>query len=526
MKKRFGRRHQGRKLAAALGLLGFAGLVLFLRWRAGPAVLELVALNADGKFETDVAIPASWADSVAVSPGAIARVPLVLAVRNAGGQTAQPSRVQLNLPVRYRLTWSDGTPLPGRATPGNPLVRYEISAAFPPLEPGQGPVAIPALDTLWLEPVVSTYHCVALSDSVPDFVPAPNPGAESLRRLQIFYSFLGEGLSTRQAGLLTVELDPALLEYEPPEPPPVFPAQVRRPSVPMPPLSGLTYLGYRQTFCGPPEEPLELFITTWTTLEGGYMYVVDYGGTPRKYLFDLSGDGVIELEMWDGDGDGRFEARRAARLQTPAFLLPPEPPAPSFDPARLAELSDDEVARLNRFGMTPPGRYSPRFDPGDDEPRKGRLAPRSRIEPDRLPTDEPREHVTQWGPAHPLAGIAPAPAAKPSAPRRAPRPTDAAPSRTQRATPAQPTEPRVLGEQGAPVPRRRETPEPPARPEPPAQRAPEPAAPAPSREPLGQPAQPATPTPPPPAERPDPEPPEPRQPPREIELLGVPVDSL
>src|SRR5690606_26796414 len=114
-------------VAAALALL--AG-VLLVRMRSVPPQLELVALSGDGAFVPDVAIPADLADTLSVSPGAAARVPLVLAVRNVGGEAATPDRLELNLPNRYRLSGPNGRALPGRITPGNPLVRYEIDAAF------------------------------------------------------------------------------------------------------------------------------------------------------------------------------------------------------------------------------------------------------------------------------------------------------------------------------------------------------------------------------------------------------------
>jgi hypothetical protein len=57
------------------------------------------------------------------------------------------------------------------------------------------------------------------------------------------------------------------------------------------------------------------------------VYVDNVG---RKRLYDLNRDGIIELETWDGDADGRFEARREARYATPAFLLPLPPRDPSM----------------------------------------------------------------------------------------------------------------------------------------------------------------------------------------------------
>src|SRR5207253_7505707 len=51
-------------------------------------------------------------------------------------------------------------------------------------------------------------------------------------------------------------------------------------------------------------------------------FVVYYGSNPRKWLFDLNSDSIIEMEMWDSDQDGKFESRRAARMMIPSFLMP------------------------------------------------------------------------------------------------------------------------------------------------------------------------------------------------------------
>jgi hypothetical protein len=501
---------------------------VLMRWRTRQPTLELLALNEDGRFAGEVLIPAAAADSGSHQPGALARVPLILAVRNTGGQAAQPQRLELNVPIRYRLSGPDRRPLAGRATPGNPLVRYELDLPFPVLEPGAPPVAMPYMDTIWVEPVVQTFHCIALSDSVPDFVPAPAVAPASLSQLQIFYSFSGDEMEQRQAGLLSVEIDQALLDQKLPDPPPVFQAQVRHPSVPMPVLGGLDLIGHRSSFCGPPEQPLQLFTTAWETPSGGRMYVVYFGGAPRKYLFDLNGDGVIEQEMWDSDGDGMFESRRTARLPTPAFLLPPER-APAYDASFVADLPDDSLAQLDRFRLTPSSRYRQQFAAADTAAQTSRFRGRSNIV--RIRPGEPREerqHVTVWAPGHPLAAMATPPAAaspdraRPMAPapRDPTRPPAAANARSR-----QPDSPPLLGreapgsQQPARPPAARPA-EPPPRQAPPAQRTPDeppPARPAPA------PAAPQTPSTPP--EPRQPREPEPRPAPT-IELLGRPTDSV
>jgi hypothetical protein len=65
--------------------------------------------------------------------------------------------------------------------------------------------------------------------------------------------------------------------------------------------------------------------------------VIFVDGEPRKRLYDVNGDGIVDLETWDVSGDGLFEARREARFAVPEFLLPLPPRDPSMiepDPER------------------------------------------------------------------------------------------------------------------------------------------------------------------------------------------------
>lgn len=361
--------------------------VIFLPWRTRPAALELVALGGDGQFQASVQIPPDWMDTSDSELGAVARVPLVLAVVNSGGRAAQPEHLELSVPLRLRLATAQGKPLPGRLAAGSPLVRYELTPSFPSIEPGRLPTLVPAMDTLWLELVVPNFYCIALSDSVPDFVPAPVPDAESLSRITIFYSFGGGELDHRQTGLLRVQVDPGLLQREVPPPPPVFKTELRRPEMPLPPMGALRYVGSRHAFCGAPEAPIEILSTLWETPEGGRFFVLDHGGAPRKYLFDLNRDGIVELEMWDPDGEGRFVARRAAQFPIPAFLMPPID-APTFDPSFLAALSEEELAQYDAFAGASRGFYKPKYGPPDTTTR---LSPfRSRVLAGTLDDKDPR----------------------------------------------------------------------------------------------------------------------------------------
>lgn len=289
-------------------------------FRPRPPELALLALSGDGRFHQFVGIPSSWADTLPAASEATARFPLILAVHNAGSQVARPTKVSLSLPSKFRITDAAGQPLPAFTTMGNPLVRYELPIRIKEVQPGRLPAMLGA-DTLWLEPIIPSMYCTAMADSVPEFVSAPvqNPTLNS--RVRIFYSFTGASRK-RQTGLLTVQVDPNLVKRDPAPNPPVFQTQVIKPQAPRPVLDAINEVGSRTTMCGDPGQPIELHSELWETAAGGRFFVVYYGGAPRKYLYDLNRDSIIELEMWDQDADGKFESRRAARMAIPSFLMP------------------------------------------------------------------------------------------------------------------------------------------------------------------------------------------------------------
>lgn len=287
-----------------------------------PAELKLVALSGDGRFHDYIGIPAAWADSLPAASEATARFPLILAVHNAGAAAARPTTLALSLPARFRLTAGRGRPLPFHATPGNPLVRYDLPIRAATIEPAQMPTIISGADTLWLEPVVPNMYCTTLNDSIPEFVSAPQQNPDLMSRVKIFYSFGGARIRTRQAGLLTIQVDPNLVRRDPAPNPPIFGTDVIKPEAPRPVMSGLTFVGARTTQCGDPSRPVEIEDALWQTASGGRYFVLHQRGKARKYLFDLDRDSIIELEMWDGDGDGKFESRRVAHMAIPSFLMP------------------------------------------------------------------------------------------------------------------------------------------------------------------------------------------------------------
>src|SRR5688572_10792827 len=308
-------------------------------FRPQPAELRLVALSGDGRFHEYVGIPSAWADTMPPASEATARFPLLLAIHNAGAQAAQPTQLSLSLPARYRIATSSG-PLDYTSSMGNPLARYDLEVRSPRIVPRARPAMIPGIDTLWLEPIVPTYYCTALADSVPEFIAAPAQDPRAMSRVKIFYSFTGRTIRQRQTGLLTVQVDPNLVKRDPARPPLVFPAEIVKPEAPKPELGELTFVGSRTSACGDPSQPVELYTALWETMDGGRFFVVYHGGAPRKHLYDLNRDSIIELEMWDANADGKFEARRAARIAIPGFLMPFPKPRPDSAAAAAAVAAD------------------------------------------------------------------------------------------------------------------------------------------------------------------------------------------
>lgn len=308
-------------------------------FRPRPAELHLLALSGDGRFREYVGIPSAWADTLSPASEAAARFPLILAVHNAGAQSVQPTQLSLSVPARYRVATNAG-PLEHRTSMGNPLVRYDIPVRPPRINPGAAPTVLASLDTLWLEAIVPTLYCNAASDSVPEFIAAPPQDPRAMATVRIFYSFEGRTIRQRQTGLLTVQVDPALVRRNPAATPPVFEIEIKKPEAPKPELGALTFVGSRMSMCGDPSQPVELHTALWETLDGGRYFVIYHGGAPRKHLYDLNRDSIIELEMWDADSDGKFEARRAARINIPGFIMPLPKPRPDSAAVEAALATD------------------------------------------------------------------------------------------------------------------------------------------------------------------------------------------
>ncbi|MEX1184098.1 MAG: hypothetical protein WEF86_12780 [Gemmatimonadota bacterium] len=287
-----------------------------------PAELELLAITGD------MAVPDVHVAG-AVTENGLVRFAVPVAVRNAGARAARPRRLMLSVPARYRLALTRGR-LVGQVTPGVPLRRYEIDLAAPVLEPGAVTVRLPTLDTLWLEPDLPRYYCTLTDGRVPEFEPAPPYDPATLADVRIFYSFVSDVADERSTGVLTVHVDSSLLQVQPAPRPPLFPVVFHEGVGGLPDLGALHVTGTRTAWCGDPEQPVELLTMIWGNAAGSRALVVHVDGRPRKHLYDVNGDGIVELETWDADGDEHFEARREARFAIPEFLLPLPPRNPEL----------------------------------------------------------------------------------------------------------------------------------------------------------------------------------------------------
>lgn len=294
-------------------------------FRPMPPDLRLLALGSDGQFRDSITMTIAAADTAPLQPDITARFPIVLAIHNQGARPAVPQRVALSVPARFRIANAAGQAYEGQVSPGNPLVRYVFEVKTGPVAPGQMPRVIANLDTLWLEPVVPSYYCTATGDGNVEFVVAQRLEPQAIARPQIFYSFDAR-VRDRQTGVLSIQLPPELLDRATPPTPPHFETTIYRPQAPRPAMGTLRKVGARTSHCGEAGAGTEVYDVLWETETGGRFFVLHSAGVPRKHLFDLDRDSIIELEQWDGDGDGVFESSRTARMTIPEFLMPARRP--------------------------------------------------------------------------------------------------------------------------------------------------------------------------------------------------------
>jgi len=305
--------------------IGFVGTAYWIGpLRPFPAEFELGVLQ-QGALHTDVGLP-----GVRTPDGAV-QFAMPLGLRNVGARPGSPERITLSVPAQYRVFTRAGM-LPVEVSAGVALRRYIMNVRTTPMQPDSAAFRLPGLDTVWLEADLPRYYCTLQGVNVPEFVPAPHYDAATLGHVRLFYSIDDGASDTRNTGLLTVRLPQELLDYTPAPMPPTFRTVIEEPEAQAPELGALVNAGTRTALCGDPQSAIELYTVLWKTTAGGRMYVIYVDGAPRKHLYDLNDDGVVELETWDGDGDSRFESRREARFQVPEFLLP----LPPRDPSMLA----------------------------------------------------------------------------------------------------------------------------------------------------------------------------------------------
>ena len=309
-----------------IGVFGLAGYWM-VPWRGSAADLQLVALRPDGTFAQSVravALAESDDDSAAATAADPRGIPLVLGIANSGMREGRPDRLVIALPRWYRITGPAGV-LRNEVMPDEALQRYVIEVDFPMIQSGRVPTLLPAIDTLWLQPYVPDYWCTADVDSVPQLIASTSPDTSGVVPLQMFWSFEGATITDRQTGLLTVQLPGAMFRRRGAVDITESPVNLELPNAPRPAMGVLVEGGTRYADCGPPGDPMRIFSALWITPAGGRMISIHYGGQPRKEYYDLNRDSIIELEMWDPDGDGDMEAWRTLRVPIPEYMLPEDP---------------------------------------------------------------------------------------------------------------------------------------------------------------------------------------------------------
>jgi hypothetical protein len=293
----------------------------------GRARLELLALDKNSRFAVDAEL-AAVRDSGGLP---FARFPLIFAVRNIGVRTTSPHAITLSVPGWIRLYTADGTPL-SFLDEGEALVHYPIALQGEPIDPGTLPLVPAGLERLWITAELAGITCNSRWDGVPEFAPAPEYDRSLLATIEAFYSL--EAREDRYTGRLVIRLDPDRLHYRLSSADfQAGPLSLANGGVSLPRFSKIALEGTREVSCGAPEQRVFLQAVTWRTGEAGTgrWIVVSTRGTPRRMLYDTTGDGLVDFEAWDGEADGVFEASRSVSYRIPGFLLPLKPVKPAED---------------------------------------------------------------------------------------------------------------------------------------------------------------------------------------------------
>ncbi|MGH7483633.1 MAG: hypothetical protein ACRELV_15905, partial [Longimicrobiales bacterium] len=277
-------------------------------------------------------------------------LPLLLGLRNYGPRSARPERLELFVPLHYRLRVRHDDLARVRAVllHGDPMLRYDIELEAPAVPGDSQAVAIARPDTVWLVSATPAVRCLAGLGSMPEFA-ARSDDEAAPDSIRLYYAFEGEALRARQSGLAIVPgrnlagPEPAAPEGE---------TVVGTPRLPWPPVGRLRLVGVTRTYCGELESPQPMAATLWRTQTGGHVFGLVMDGRVRKYVYDLNRDGRAELELWDPDGDGYFEAQRRAGFRIPVSLYPQ--PAPRPAPPRVAQRPDTLPAPTGAFDTIGP----------------------------------------------------------------------------------------------------------------------------------------------------------------------------
>jgi hypothetical protein len=308
-------------LPLVLALLIGIVVVLAVSGAADQGGIWLLARSADGGA-AQVVRPGPARQ--AVEPADAPAVPLLLVAQNDSRRTLRATRLELLLPARFRLLPRAGvTAAPVARLSGRPVTRYRIAI---------GALSLPSggrrdvTDTLWVERTTPALGCVVGADSVPRFEATPALPADAVTTLRIFYSLGGGSLRRPAEGLLTLDIDPRVaLPAAEPEPP-RFPVLSSPDRAVWPALDSLRRVGMALTQCGPVEDPIAMSTTEWTAGGGGRVFGLSIGAHARKYVYDLNGDSIADLEIWDSDGSGRFRSSSRARFRVPPYLYAAVPP--------------------------------------------------------------------------------------------------------------------------------------------------------------------------------------------------------
>jgi hypothetical protein len=309
-------------------ILVLAAIVGIGAYWLGPGVVprarvELLAFDVTGRFAAD----AQLAPPDSATAGDV-RYPLVLAVQNSGLRSAELQELSLSLPGWSRLIGPTGLELQSTNEGDEPLRTYRFPLDGDEVEPGALPVVIDGMEGLSLVARLPATTCRMRWDGVPEFDAMPDYDATLIATVRAFYSVVER--RERETGELTLHLDPSRVEASVANEFVTGPIEIGTPTVSLPAVGPVRLEGRRTSVCGAPELRYEIESIVWRTGadSAGRLIIVAHQGVPRRLLFDLDGNGRVELEAWDGDGDGRAEAKRAASYRIPVFLIPVPPPPP------------------------------------------------------------------------------------------------------------------------------------------------------------------------------------------------------